>query len=163
MAAVRTRPCTIQNLNIQHRTHTVHAIPYFAISSACPSINKPCIFPVSLRPLAALQILLRRTKNNPVLIGDPGVGKTAVVEGIAQLAVSPLAPLALQGRCIVALDVGAMVAGENRTAMHCMGGGCMHERLSASCIEIQTKPVDRLSLIDIDKYDYCQDKKGVQA
>lgn len=59
----------------------------------------------------ALQILLRRTKNNPVLIGDPGVGKTAIVEGIAQAAASPLAPPALRGRSIVALDLGALVAG----------------------------------------------------
>ena len=59
----------------------------------------------------ALQILLRRTKNNPVLIGDPGVGKTAIAEGIAQLAASPLAPRDLRGRSVVALDLGALVAG----------------------------------------------------
>ena len=59
----------------------------------------------------ALQILLRRTKNNPVLIGDPGVGKTAIVEGIAMAAASPSAPPSLQGRSIIALDLGALVAG----------------------------------------------------
>lgn len=60
---------------------------------------------------ATLQILLRRTKNNPILIGDPGVGKTAIVEGIAQVAVSPAAPRALRGKAIVSLDLGAVVAG----------------------------------------------------
>lgn len=59
----------------------------------------------------ALQILLRRTKNNSCLIGDPGVGKTAIVEGIAQAAASPLAPPALRDRSIVALDLAAVVAG----------------------------------------------------
>lgn len=59
----------------------------------------------------ALQILLRRYKNNPVFIGEPGVGKTALAEGIAQLAVSPTAPAALRGRSIIALDLGALVAG----------------------------------------------------
>ena len=57
------------------------------------------------------QVLLRRTKNNPVLIGDPGVGKTAVAEGIAQLLVSPAAPPGLRGRSLIALDVGSLVAG----------------------------------------------------
>jgi len=56
-------------------------------------------------------VLLRRTKNNPVLIGDPGVGKTALVEGIAQLIVSPAAPPGLRGRALIALDVGSLVAG----------------------------------------------------
>ena len=58
-----------------------------------------------------LQILLRRTKNNPVLIGDPGVGKTAVVEGIAQLMVTPESPRALQGCSLVVLDIGTLVGG----------------------------------------------------
>ena len=57
------------------------------------------------------QVLLRRTKNNPVLIGDPGVGKTAVAEGIAQLIVSPAAPPGLAGRALIAVDVGSLVAG----------------------------------------------------
>lgn len=72
-------------------------------------------------PLHSLQILLRRTKNNPVLIGDPGVGKTAVAEGIAQLlagggvaaasGVRLTLPPGLGGRRLVALDVGSLVAG----------------------------------------------------
>ncbi len=57
------------------------------------------------------QILSRRTKNNPALIGEPGVGKTAIVEGLAQRIVAGDVPEVLQGKRIVALDVGALVAG----------------------------------------------------
>ena len=59
----------------------------------------------------AIQILSRRTKNNPVLIGEPGVGKTAVAEGLAQRIVDGDVPAALQGRALMALDLGALVAG----------------------------------------------------
>jgi ATP-dependent Clp protease ATP-binding subunit ClpC len=58
-----------------------------------------------------IQILSRRTKNNPALIGEPGVGKTAIVEGLAQRIVDGEVPEALQGKRIVALDIGALVAG----------------------------------------------------
>ena len=58
-----------------------------------------------------VQVLSRRTKNNPVLIGEPGVGKTAIVEGLAQRIVSGDVPESLQNRKIVALDMGALVAG----------------------------------------------------
>jgi len=58
-----------------------------------------------------IQILSRRTKNNPALIGEPGVGKTAIVEGLAQRLVKGEVPEALQGKRIVALDIGALVAG----------------------------------------------------
>ncbi|GLC34593.1 Chaperone protein ClpB3, chloroplastic [Pleodorina starrii] len=58
-----------------------------------------------------IQILSRRTKNNPVLIGEPGVGKTAVVEGLAQRIVAGDVPEALQGRSLMSLDLGALVAG----------------------------------------------------
>jgi ATP-dependent Clp protease ATP-binding subunit ClpC len=59
----------------------------------------------------AVRILARRTKNNPVLVGEPGVGKTAIVEGLAQLLVSERAPDALAGKRILSLDIGAVVAG----------------------------------------------------
>ncbi len=58
-----------------------------------------------------IQILCRRTKNNPVLIGDPGVGKTAVVEGIAQNIISENVPEIIQGKRVVSLDMGSVVAG----------------------------------------------------
>jgi ATP-dependent Clp protease ATP-binding subunit ClpC len=59
----------------------------------------------------ALRILARRTKNNPVLVGEPGVGKTAIVEGLAQLFAAEQVPDALAGRRILSLDLGALVAG----------------------------------------------------
>ncbi|RMD84946.1 MAG: ATP-dependent chaperone ClpB [Candidatus Dadabacteria bacterium] len=59
----------------------------------------------------AIEVLSRRTKNNPVLIGEPGVGKTAIVEGLARRIVSGDVPEGLKGRRIVALDMGALVAG----------------------------------------------------
>jgi ATP-dependent Clp protease ATP-binding subunit ClpC len=58
-----------------------------------------------------MQILVRRTKNNPVLIGEPGVGKTAIVEGLAQLIASGEVPLLLKGKRILSLDLPSMVAG----------------------------------------------------
>src|SRR5207245_7644646 len=58
-----------------------------------------------------IQVLLRRTKNNPVLIGEPGVGKTAIVEGLAQRIVRGDVPEGLKDKRIVALDLGALVAG----------------------------------------------------
>ncbi|MDR1869333.1 MAG: ATP-dependent Clp protease ATP-binding subunit [Treponema sp.] len=59
----------------------------------------------------AVRILARRTKNNPILVGEPGVGKTAIVEGLAQLLVSEAVPEALSGKRILSLDMGMIVAG----------------------------------------------------
>ena len=58
-----------------------------------------------------MQVLVRRTKNNPVLIGEPGVGKTAIVEGLAQAIASDGVPDLLKGKRVLALDLPAMVAG----------------------------------------------------
>jgi ATP-dependent Clp protease ATP-binding subunit ClpB len=58
-----------------------------------------------------MQVLLRRTKNNPVLIGDPGVGKTAIVEGLARRIIGGDVPESLKNKRIIAMDIGAMVAG----------------------------------------------------
>ncbi|HZV95999.1 MAG TPA: AAA family ATPase, partial [Candidatus Nitrosocosmicus sp.] len=58
-----------------------------------------------------IQVLSRRTKNNPVLIGEPGVGKTAIVEGLAQRIVAGDVPEGLKNKRLVSLDIGSMVAG----------------------------------------------------
>jgi ATP-dependent Clp protease ATP-binding subunit ClpC len=77
-----------------------------------------------------VQILLRRTKNNPVLIGEPGVGKTAIVEGLAQEIASERVPSALAGRRVLALDLGALIAGTKYR-------GQFEERLKAIMNEIR--------------------------
>lgn len=58
-----------------------------------------------------IQILSRRTKNNPVLVGEPGVGKTAIAEGLAQKIVNREVPEDMQGKRLMMLDMGALVAG----------------------------------------------------
>src|SRR4051812_40402669 len=77
-----------------------------------------------------IQVLARRTKNNPVLIGEPGVGKTAIAEGLAQRIVSGDVPEQLQDRRVVALDIGALIAGSKYR-------GEFEERLKAVLKEIQ--------------------------
>jgi ATP-dependent Clp protease ATP-binding subunit ClpB len=88
-----------------------------------------------------IQVLSRRTKNNPVLIGEPGVGKTAVVEGLAQRMVKGDVPGALKGKRLVQLDLGAMVAGAKYR-------GEFEERLKAVLAEIKQSDGQIITFID---------------
>lgn len=89
----------------------------------------------------ALRILSRRKKNNPVLIGNPGVGKTAIVEGLAQRIVNNDVPEPLQGRTIFSLDMGSLVAGAKYR-------GQFEERLKAVLEEVQNSDGQIIMFID---------------
>ena len=88
-----------------------------------------------------VQVLSRRTKNNPVLIGEPGVGKTAVVEGLAQRIVAGDVPESLRGRRLISLDLSAMVAGAKYR-------GEFEERLKAVLTEIKDAAGQVVTFID---------------
>ena len=88
-----------------------------------------------------MQVLSRRTKNNPVLIGEPGVGKTAIVEGLARRIVAGDVPESLKGKTLLSLDLGSMVAGAKYR-------GEFEERLKAVLDEIKSSEGEIITFID---------------
>jgi ATP-dependent Clp protease ATP-binding subunit ClpB len=88
-----------------------------------------------------MQILERMTKNNPILIGEPGVGKTAIVEGLAQKIVQNEVPMILQGKSLISLNIGSLLAG-------CTAPGMLEERVQKIIEEIEAAKGEKILFID---------------
>ena len=95
-----------------------------------------------------VQILSRRTKNNPVLIGEPGVGKSAVVEGLAQAIVEGKVPETLKGKKIFSLDMSSVVAGTKYR-------GEFEERFKNAISKFKNSGVVRVDVANLDCFDRC--------
>jgi ATP-dependent Clp protease ATP-binding subunit ClpB len=132
-----------QRITSQDPEATFEALEKYAVDLTARA-NEGKIDPVIGRDeeiRRVVQVLSRRTKNNPVLIGEPGVGKTAVVEGLAQRIVDGDVPDSLKGRRLLALDLAAMVAGAKYR-------GEFEERLKAVLTEIKEAEGRIITFID---------------
>jgi ATP-dependent Clp protease ATP-binding subunit ClpB len=131
------------NVNSQSAENQYDALSRFAINLT-EQANSGKLDPVIGRDdeiRRILQILTRKTKNNPILIGDPGVGKTAIVEGLAQRIVQGDVPKGLESRQIFALDMGALIAGAKYQ-------GEFEERLKAVVKEVVSSSGSIVLFID---------------
>ncbi len=132
-----------QRITTQDPEATFEALEKYAVDLTARA-NEGLIDPVIGRDAEirrVVQVLSRRTKNNPVLIGEPGVGKTAVVEGLAQRIVDGDVPDSLKGRRLLSLDLSAMVAGAKYR-------GEFEERLKAVLNEIKESDGQVITFID---------------
>lgn len=132
-----------QKVNSQNPESTYDVLNQFG-TDLCDRVIKGKIDPIIGRDdeiRRAIQILSRRTKNNPILIGDPGVGKTAVVEGLAQRIVKGDVPDSLKSKTIFSLDMGALIAGAKYR-------GEFEERLKAVVNELEASNGNIILFID---------------
>ena len=132
-----------QKVNSRNPESSYEALSKFEID-LCQRVSEGKIDPIIGRDTEirrAIQILSRRTKNNPILIGDPGVGKTAVVEGLAQRIVKGDVPDNLKDKTIFSLDMGALIAGAKYR-------GEFEERLKAVVTELEASQGKIILFID---------------